>query len=251
MKLASAFCFPSALCLVAAMSAAPASAQDAAGWMSRCSHPLGSDNAPESGKYLLQTMGKVDGAKARVLFDYTVTGSARLAIYPTADKDLLNPYSGARLSVGYYSAVGDQPPHVVKPAIGHVSFSAMGKDFKPIPGAVKIKVVIDGAPFGPYEPNPSYLGSGQYSIWLDTAETDGDAKPPFLDTKAFDALTKAVDGMKGAEVVLIRDGADIVRVPLAPTQRVPWRDAVAAWTSKTRPGVGAGTFCLSGDVIMQ
>jgi hypothetical protein len=59
--------------LAAALPATAALAQDAAGWMSRCHRPLGSDNAPEHGAYFLQTQGRTNAARARALFDYNVS----------------------------------------------------------------------------------------------------------------------------------------------------------------------------------
>ena len=237
--------------LAGVLPATAALSPDAAGWNSRCRRPLGSDNAPEHGAYVLQTQGKTNGARARALFDYNVSASARLAVYPTAEKDFLNPYSGARMSLGYQGAVADSPPHGMTPAIGHVSLGIIARDFKPIPGAVKIRLEIDGVAFGPWEPNPSSVGGGQYSVWLDTAETDGDGKPPQLDPRAFAALARALDGMSSAQFVLVRDGVDIARLPLSPSQRSTWRSGLAPWTSKTRPGVGAATNCQSGDAVLQ
>jgi hypothetical protein len=221
--------------------AAPASAQKT-DWTTRCIREFGANNAPETGKYLLQTVGKTADAKGQVRFDYSLSGYGTAAVYPTDQKDLLNPYGRPGIGIGYYGPVDAKPPHAAKPAVGHVSQGVIAKDFQPIPGTLaKLKLVVDGASFGPFDPNESSVKSnGQYSVWLDTAETDGDSKPPVLDAKTFAALAKAVGAMKSAELVVVRDGVDIVRVPLPPPAEFPkWRDELAGWASKTRPGAEA------------
>lgn len=238
-----------AACLVA-ITIAPAHAQGD-DWLTRCNMPLGSSSAPESGKYLFMTRGKVsDPALAR--FDYSTSVSARAATYPTEAKDLLNPYSSPSISVGYYGAVGPGAAPVVKPEIGHVTFGSIGKDFKAIPGApVSLKLVVDGVAFGPFPINPSSLSSGQYSVWLDTAETDGDSKPPILSPADFENLAKAIGAMKTADIVLVREGADIVRTSIPSPNFAAWRDGLAAWATRTRPGVGTATNCPAGGEVSQ
>lgn len=230
---------------LAASQAAPAIAQ-AADWTVRCNLALGSDKAPESGKYLFLTNGKVsDPALARL--DYSATVSARAAVYPTAAKDLLNPFSSPSLGIGYYGLVGASAPYAVKAVVGHVSFGSIGKDFKTIPGSpASIKLVIDGVSFGPFEPNPSSLGSGMYNVWLDTAGTDGDGKPPILNDTEFAKIAKAVEAMKTAEIILVQDGVDVVKTSISTPQLSTWRDGLAAWATKTKPGVGAATSCRAG-----
>jgi hypothetical protein len=238
------------LLLLGVASATPASAQ-ATDWTTRCIREFGANNAPETGKYLLQTVGKTADAKGQVRFDYSLSGYGTAAVYPTDQKDLLNPYGRPSLSIGYYGPVESKPPYAAKPAVGHVSLGLIGKDFTPIPGAPsKLKLVIDGATFGPFEPKEASVKSnGQYSVWLDTAETDGDRLPPVLDAKSFGALAKAVGAMKAAELVVVRDGVDIVRVPLpAPAEFPKWRDELAAWASKTRPG---GEAIACGDQVVN
>ncbi len=236
--------------VLAAIHMTPAHAQST-DWLTRCSLPLGSQNAPESGKYLFMTAGKASGpALARL--DYSASASARAAVYPSAAKDLLNTYSSPSLNIGYYGSVGSAAPHAVKPTVGHVSFGVIGKDFKRISGSpVRVKLVIDGTAFGPFEPSESSLSSGMYNVWLDTAETDGDSKPPQLSAADFAKLAKAVDAMKAVETVLVQDGADIVRIAIPVPNLVTWRDGLAAWASKTKPGVGAATFCAAGGEIMN
>jgi hypothetical protein len=159
----------------------------------------------------------------------------------------MNPYGGASLSVGYYGTVGAKAPFLVAPKVEHVSVSAIAKDFKPIAGVVRLKLVIDGKVFGPYEPKASSIDGGQYSVWLDTADTDGDSKPPILKPAQFAVLAKAVDAMKSADVIIVRDGVDIVRMP-APLQKLAeWRDALPKWASETRPRVSAVTMCIGSD----
>ena len=235
---------------LAALAIAPAHAQGN-DWLTRCNMPLGNSGAPESGKYLFLTAGKViEPALAR--FDYSAAASARAAVYPTDAKDLLNPYSSPSLAIGYYWNFGSGGATSARPEVGHVSFGSMGKDFKAIPGApVSLKLVIDGATFGPYEINPASLSSGQYSVWLDTANTDGDSKPPILTPADFAKLAKSVDAMKSAEIVLVREGADIVRTTIPSPNFVNWRDALPAWATKTQPGVGAATSCRAGGDIVN
>lgn len=215
-------------------------------WVARCRLVLIDDAKPESGKYFFQTRGKVDGAVARAELDYKTSISARAAIYPTDARDLLNPYSNLSLSIGYVA-----PGHgKSKPAVGHVSMGAIGKDFSAIPGApITMKLVIDDVAFGPFQPAP--VSSGMYSVWLDTADTDGDSKPPALSPADFDKLTKAVENMKSAELILVRDKTDLVRATIPSPQLAAWRDGLAAWAAKTNPGVGAATLCSGGGDVLN
>jgi hypothetical protein len=222
--------------------ASPAFAEE--DWLARCRLPLADDSKPESGKYLFLTRGKVAGANARAQLDYSTGVSARAAAYPTEARDLLNPYSNLSLSVTYVTP-GDGKG---RPALGAVSIGAIGKDFNAIPGApITLKVIIDGETFGPYEPKP--VSSGMYSVWLDTAETDGDGKPPRLSPAEFGKLAKAVDAMKTAEFVLVREGIDIVRGAIPAPQLSAWRDGLPAWAAKINPGVGAATYCPGGEIL--
>lgn len=241
MKMSRSFVF--ALAALLPSMAVPAYAQ-APEWLTRCRLQLADDAKPESGKYLFETRGKTAGAEGRGSLDYNSGISARAAVYPTDARDVLNPYSTLSFSVSYVTP-GDGKS---KPAVGAVSFRAIGKDFNAIPGApVTMKLVIDGAAFGPYEPRP--VSSGMYSLWLDTAETDGDSKPPLLDPVAFGKLARAVDAMKTLDLVLVREGADLVRASVPTPQLTTWRDGLAAWSAKTIPGVGEATYCASGDVV--
>ncbi len=215
-------------------------------WISRCRLELADDAKPESGKYLFMTRGQVAGAPGRAQLDYNCGVSARAAVYPADAKDLLNPYSSLTVSFSYFSP-GDGK---TKPAVGAVSFRAVGKDFAAIPGApVMMKLVIDGATFGPYQPNP--VSSGMYSVWLDTAETDGDGKPPTLNAVDFAKLAKAIDAMKAVEIVLVSGGADIVRASISAPNAAAWRDGLSAWAAKTSPGLGVGTSCPGGGEILH
>ena len=236
-----------ALTAIAVSQASPALAQQA-DWITRCRQVLADDSKPESGRYMFLSLGKTAGANARAELNYTTSVSARGATYPTEAKDLLNPYSNVSLSVTY---VTDRDGKA-KPAIGAISFRAIGLNFKPIPGApITMKLAVDGASFGQFEVNPSSLSSGMYSVWLDTADTDGDGKPPTLSPADFAKLAKAIDAMKSPEVVLVRDGVDIVRATLPLPNYAPWRDGLQAWTAKTSPGVGAGTSCPGGGEVLN
>ena len=225
--------------------AAPALAQ-APDWVARCRLVLADDGKPESGKYFFQTRGQAAGATARAELNYSTGISARAAAYPTEAKDLLNPYSSLTLSIGHFMP-GDGKS---KPTVGAVSFGAIGKDFSAIPGApITLKLVVDGVSFGPYEPAP--VSSGMYSVWLDTADTDGDGKPPRLDPAEFAKLAKAIDAMKAADLVLVRDGADLVRATIPSPNFVAWRDGLSAWAARTNPGVGAATSCAGGGDVLH
>ncbi len=237
---------PSALLLAAALASPSAWAADPVKWLTRCNMEMGDARGPESAHYLFQTEGKVAGAKARAEMDYSASGSRTATIYPTAAKDLMNPYGSASLSVGYYGLVGAKAPYAVIPKVGHVSIGAIAKDFQPLPGHVTVKLVIDGVAFGPYEPKPSSVSGGQYSVWLDTADTDGDSAPPLLKPAQFATLAKAVDSMKAAEMVLVQDGTEIVRMPVTSPSLGAWRDGLAKWAATTAPGVGATTICSAG-----
>jgi hypothetical protein len=233
-------------CVTLSLSQAlPAFAQ-APDWVSRCRLVLADEAKPESGRYMFHTRGRVAGATARGEFNYNTGISARAAAYPTEAKDLLNPYSNLTLTIGYFTP-GDGK---AKPTVGAVSFRAIGKDFNAIPGApVTLKLVIDGVAFGPFEPKP--VSSGMYSVWLDTADTDGDAKPPTLSPADFSKLAKAIDSMKSADLVLVRDNVDIARATIPSPNFVAWRDGLAAWSAKTNPGVGASTYCSGGGEVLH
>jgi hypothetical protein len=216
-----------AIALVMA-SALPAFAQQTSSqpnWLARCNRQLNAgNNDPETGNYIYFTRGKDAGAAARSEFDFTAGNSARNSVYPTEAKDFLNPFSSPSITMGYY-ATG-----AAAAAIGHISFGSSAKDFKPIPGApIQIKLILDSKAFGPYTPKASGNSDGMYSVWLDTADTDGDSKPPILKPAEFAALAKAVDTMTSAEVVLVQNGADIVRTTVTPTKRIAWRDGLAMW----------------------
>ncbi len=237
-RLASALSFA-----LAVTGAAPAIAQTQ-DWLARCSLELADDAKPESGKYLFLTRGRSAGAAARAELDYDAGISARGATYPTDAKDLLNPFSNVSFDLGYFMP-GDGKS---KAAVGTVSFRAIGKDFSLIPGSpITMKLVIDGIPFGPYEPKP--VSSGMYSVWLDTAETDGDSKPPLLSQVEFGKLANAIDAMKAIEVVLVRDGADLVRAAIPTPQHVAWRDGLAVWAVKTNPGASGAPSCGAGKFL--
>jgi hypothetical protein len=110
-----------------------------------------------------------------------------------------------------------------------------------------MKLTVDGTSFGPFEPAP--VSSGMYSVWLDTAETDGDGKPPRLGAADFGKLAKAIDTMKAVEIALVRDGEEIVRGAIETPQSAPWRDGLSAWAARMNPGIGAATFCPGGDIL--
>lgn len=229
----------------AVLALAPAaSAQE--DWLARCKMELADPARPESGAYFFLTRGKTAGAEARASMDYTSGLSARAAVYPTDAKDLLNPYSTLNLSLGYFAPADGKSTA----SVGRVSFGAIGKDFNAIPGPpVTLKLVIDGKAFGPYEPKP--VSSGMYSVWLDTASTDGDGKPPLLAPAEFSKLADAVKTMKTAEVALVRDGADIAKGTIPLPQLAAWRDGLSAWAAKTNPGVGAATSCSGGGQTLN
>lgn len=220
---------------------------DPPSWLTRCNRELNKgNNDTETGSYIFQTRGKVPpDATSRAEFDFTFSGSRTAVIYPSAAKDLMNPYGGGSISLGYFVPNDAK----AKPSVGQVSMRAMAKDFKPIPGApVKMKLVIDGVAFGPYEPKPNT--DGMYSVWLDTADTDGDSKPPTLTPADFAKLAKAVDAMTAAEIVVVQDGVDIVKMPVQPKQRVGWRDGLAAWTAETAKRV-ASNICVGDDRVVN
>ncbi len=247
MKLSGLFSLPLVSLVALALSqSAPALAQPA-DWAPRCRLPLADYSKPENGSYFFQTRGKVAGAVARANLDYNSEVSARAAIYPTNAKDLLNPYSNVSASVGYV-VPGDGK---AAPTVGHISFRAIGKEFKAIPGGpLSIRVKVDQTVFGPFESPPQT--SGMYSVWLDTAETDGDSKPPVLSPADFARLATAIDAAKAVEVSLIRDGEAIVTAVIEMPQRTAWRDGLAAWAAKTMPGVaGAATNCSGGGEVLQ
>lgn len=225
-----------------------AEAQVPPDWKVRCNRPLGGNNDTETGKYLFLTNGLAHGAQGRTEFDFSASGSRTAVVYPTAAKDLMNPFSSPSLGIGYFGLVGSAPPHPTTLKVGHVSMGAIARGFKPITGNVMMKLVLDGKAFGPFPPKPESVAStGQYTVWLDTAESDGDSKPPLLRPADFAKLARAIQTVRQAEVVLVRDGTDIVRMPVAVTRMAAWRDALPAWAAQTRARVTDRTVCLAGD----
>ena len=218
-------------------------------WLTRCNRELNKgNNDPETGTYIFETRGKVvPDAASRASFDYTATGSATAAVYPTSAKDLMNPYSGGSVSLGYFAPNDGKS----KATIGQVSMRATARNFKPIPGApVSMKLIVDGVAFGPYEPKPSANTDGMYSVWLDTADTDGDSRPPLLAPADFAKLAKAVDAMTEAEIVLVQDGTDIVKMPVPSKQRLAWRDGLTPWVAETATKV-AYNICSGLDRVVN
>jgi len=241
MKLCRLIALP--LAVFAATQAQPALAQPQ-NWLARCSLELADAAKPENGKYLFQTRGKAAGAEARAEMDYNTGVSSRAAVYHTDAKDLLNPYGSVSLTLGYVTP-GDGKG---KLSVGQVSVRAIGKDFKAIPGAaISIKLVIDGAAFGPYDTGA--ISSGMYSVWLDTAETDGDSKPPTLSPADFAKLAKAIDAMKTVDVVFVREGKDIIKATIPFPQLAAWRDGLAAWAARTNSPAGGNPYCGSGNYL--
>jgi hypothetical protein len=218
-------------------------------WLTRCNRALNNgNNDPETGSYTFATRGQIaPDATSRANFDYTATGSPTAAVYPTAAKDLMNPYSGGSVSLGYFVPNDGK----AKPTVGQVSMSAIARNFKPIPGApVKMKLVIDGVAFGPYEPRASANTDGMYSVWLDTADMDGDSKPPLLEPADFAKLANAVDTMTAAEIILVQDGTSIVQLPVPSKQRLAWRDGLAPWAAETARQV-AFNMCSGSDRVVN
>lgn len=226
--------------------ATPVASAQPTDWLVRCRLDLANSPKPETGRYFFQTMGKSDAAKSKATFDYNSDIPARAVTYPGASKDLLNPYGQVSIAIGYVAPSDGKGPA----SLGHLSPNFIGKSFSPIPGSpITIKIVIDGATFGPYEPKP--ISSGMYSIWLDTADSDGDGKPPVLAPAEFARLAKATDGATAIDVALVQDGAEIVRATVPLENLKTWRDGLGPWASKTKPGVGAATSCLGGGEIVN
>lgn len=231
------------LSLMALVLAAPAYAQGS-GWLARCNRQMGDDNAPENATYVYETRGKAS-KPARATADYNATASPAAAAYLTDAKDLMNPYVGPSVTVGYFLASDSKTP----PSVGQFSVRAMSKGFKPIPGGpVTMKIIIDGQTFGPYEPQDA--SGGSYAIWLDTADTDGDSKPPLLKPDDFARLAAAVDAMQAIQLVLVQDGIDIVRTNIPVPQRTVVRDNLAGWASDTSMLVGANS-CIYPDTVVN
>lgn len=235
-----------AFAFIATQAAPLASAQKPDAWLTRCNREVSPDGKPEAGHYIFQTRGKTPGSGGRATFDYAATSSGTAVAYLTDLKGLMNPYSGPTLNLGYFvSAAGKEPP-----SIGQIGLNMIAKDFKAIPGnPIALKLLVDGAVFGPYTPKES---SGMYSLWFDTADTDGDNKPPVLQPTQFAKLAKAIDAMKSIEIFLVQDDKDVVRIPIAtPTMRV-WRDALPEWAWNTAKSISeTTTFCSGGDRVVN
>lgn len=238
----------SASLLLAVTSIMPAQAQaQGAEWLTRCSRSIGGSNAPEQVSYGFSTLGKAENAQGRASLTYTATSHGSATVYLTAAKDMLSQYSGATLSVGYLGLVDSAAPHASKSKVGSVSIMASGRNGKPLAGHVTLKLVIDGKAFGPYEPKASSVESGLYSVWLDTAQTDGDSQPPVLSAKKFAELAKAVDAMKAARLIVLQDRAEVAYMDLPLTSFKTMRDGLPEWAAGTRARVKGNTWCLAGD----
>ncbi len=237
-----------AAAMLAAGVAYPAASADEVPWLTRCSRELADQREAENARYGFKTRGKEEGAQSRAEMSYNATGYPTQTVYPTDFKDFMSRFSGASFGVSWYGDVASAAPHGMKAAIGRVSVNTTSRDFKPIPGKVTIKLLIDGKAFGPYEPKASSASGGMYTVWLDTADTDGDSSLPVLNPKQFAALAKAVDQMKSAEVVIVQDGKDIARQPVPLTKYVAWRDGLPKWAAETRARFkGATTVCRYDD----
>lgn len=220
-------------------------------WLTRCSRELADARNPESADYGFSTRGKEEGAQGRADLDYTAQGGAQGTVYLTDYKDFMSKFTGASVGVTWYGDVDTRPPHGMKPAVGRVSMIASSRDSKPIPGKVTMKLVIDGKTFGPYEPKASSASGGMYSVWLDTADTDGDSSPPVLSRKKFAVLAKAVDTMKAAQVIIVQDGKDVARMPVPLNQYAAWRDGLPSWAAQTRARVKGYTSCIYPDNVVN
>jgi hypothetical protein len=162
----------------------------------------------------------------------------------------MNPYGGASVSIGYFiDGEGKGAP-----TVGQISMRASARDYKPIPGGpVEMKLVIDDKVFGPLPLQPSADSDGMYSVWLDTAETDGDSKPPILKPADFASLAMAgrcIQGPPKSSSLRAARGhrEDAVNI----TKRVEWRDGLAPWAKETKPRMSAtGTDCAGGDKIVN
>ena len=218
-------------------------AADGTEWKKRCMRELGRSNDPETGKYFFSTPGMAEGALGRAQMDYSVTGSRTAAIYPTAEKDFMSQWNGATFNIGYYADFATKAPHDATLRVGQVSALVSAKNGIALQGPITIKLVIDGKTFGPYEPNATSLSSGLYSVWFDTAETDGDSKPPRLKPAQFAKLAKAAEAMKTAEMVLMRDKTDVVRLPVAISKRDGWVNEFKPWASSARGFVKKSGGC--------
>lgn len=229
---------------IGAGTAVPAASADEVPWLARCSRELADQRDAENARYGFKTRGKEEGAPARAEMSFNATGYPTQTVYLTDFKEFMSRYSGASLGIAWYGDVANTPPHGMNATIGRVSVNTTSRDFKPIPGKVAIKLLIDGKVFGPYEPKASSVSGGMYTVWLDTADTDGDSSPPVLKPKQFAELTKAVDRMKTAEVVIVQDGKDIARQPVPLTKYAAWRDGLPQWAAETRARFkGAMTVC--------
>lgn len=224
---------------------------DEPSWLTRCNRELNKgNNDAETGRYVYQTVGKDAGAKARAYLDFGASGSPAGVTYPTDAKNLMNPYgSGATVNISYFIDGEGKG----KPAVGQIRMGAIARDFKPIPGGpVEMRLVLDGKAFGPYPYKPSADADGMYSVWLDTADTDGDGKPPILKAAEFAALATAIDASKTVEVVFAQNKTDIVKMPVNITKRIEWRDGLAPWAAETaKRAKGAVTGCAGGDKIVN
>lgn len=218
------------------VSAVPTVAEDAK-WITRCSKEIGANNDPEKATMIFRTLGMEKGAQSQAAIDYSATSRGLATVYPTAAKDFMSQYSGATLGVGYVGLIDQDPPHAIKTEVGHVSIIASSREFKQLAGKITMKLVIDGKTFGPYEPKTTSISNGQYHVWLDTAQTDGDSAPPVLSPRKFAEIAKAVDKMKSAKVAIVQDGVEVAQMDIPLNSFGDFRGRLPQWASGTRWGM--------------
>jgi hypothetical protein len=235
----------SAAILATGLASVAAQAQDDAKWLTRCRDEIADDEDRESADYYLETRGETDDGNGRAYFSYSRSGVAHETEYMTEATGFMNPYGGASFGVGYYANVEDQ--EAGKPSVGRVSFSASTKGFERLDGEITVGISIDGETFGPYSPKPSTIG--QYSIWLDTEDTDGDNAEPILNRRDFDKIAKAIEGVELAEVSIFQDGKQVAVLPVRIETLQEWRDGLASWGTRNGKSVADYGGCAVGRKV--
>jgi hypothetical protein len=207
------------------LSQAPLALAQQADWITRCRLVLADDSKPESGRYMFLSLGKAAGADARAEFNYNTGISAGGVTYPSEAKYLLNPYSNVSMSVTYVAARDGK----TKPAIGSISFRAIGLNFKPI-SAPDRQTGCRRRTLG--RSKPTLPRSAPACIPLDTAGTDG-RKLPTLSLADFVKLATAVDEIRDC---LVRDRKTL-RTPHSSAELHGLARRAAGRTAKTNPGL--------------
>ena len=202
------------------------------GWLTRCNRQLGGSNDPETGNYLFETRGKAPAdANARAILDYTASGSANAAVYPTAAKNLMNPYAAPRSA----SAISRPRTASPLPPSAKSAFAPSAR-LQAHPGLAR----FDEAR-GRWRILRPLCAQGPILRHVFRLARHGRRRrrrqAAFAQPAGFASSRSAVDAMKSAEVVLVQDGAEIAENACPAGVAIDMARRPASWARQTAKGV--------------